>query len=81
MIWSVVCEGEIFASNSQPAADNGASRSSNPYDYLRCGYFLDNASLFGGKNFVDFNSDISSHRSGADLYFSVVGKRPFGNIP
>ena len=80
MIWSVVCEGEIFASNSAFAAKSGGARSSNPYDYLRCGYFLDNASLFGGKNFVDFNSDISSNRPGVDLYFSAVGKRPFGDI-
>ena len=34
-------------------------RSSNPYSYVRFGYFLDNAEMYGGRNSVDYNGDIS----------------------
>ena len=33
-------------------------RSTNPYDYIRTGYYIDNAQFFGGKNNVDFNCNI-----------------------
>lgn len=80
MIWSVVAEADIFAVGQSAADCDCSSRSSNPYDYLRCGYFLDDASLFGGKNFVDFNSDISGNRPGYHSYISGVGKRSFRNL-
>lgn len=64
MIFSIISENDIFFT---PAAVNNSMRSSNPYDYIRCGYALDNASLFGGKNYVDFNSDIPSYRTSRHL--------------
>lgn len=73
MIWSVISGNDIFYDTRGCAANSAVkSRSSNPYDYIRCGYSLDNASLFGGKDIVDFNSDISGHRPGADLFFSLI---------
>lgn len=36
------------------------ARSSNPYDYIRCGFCLDKASMFGGKDIVDYNSDFQA---------------------
>ncbi|MDE6413448.1 MAG: hypothetical protein K2K42_06150 [Eubacterium sp.] len=47
-------------------------RSSNPYDYLRNGYFIDNASMFGGKNIVDYNSNISSYRTSFNIHISNI---------
>ena len=72
MIWSIVSDSDIFfdMQNSAPCVSKG--RSSNPYDYIRCGFCLDNASMFGGKNIVDYNSDISGNRSGPDLSFSLI---------
>lgn len=74
MIWSVISEGEIFleASNCAGVSSCSSIRSSNPYDYLRRGYYVDGASMFGGKNIVDYNSDIPGNRPGSDLYFSLV---------
>ncbi|MDD6604123.1 MAG: hypothetical protein PUE73_07340 [Eubacteriales bacterium] len=36
-------------------------RSSNPYDYIRGGYYLDNATLFGGSNNVNLNCNFSGN--------------------
>lgn len=74
MIWSIISEGEIFlqASNSCAVPTCSSIRSSNPYDYLRRGYYVDGASMFGGKNIVDYNSDIPGNRPGFNLYFSLV---------
>lgn len=64
MIHSIISENDIFY--TPPSVINGI-RSSNPYDYIRNGYYLDNASLFGGKNYVDFNCNISGNRTGFKL--------------
>lgn len=71
MIWSVICEGDISASQNAVASNN-SMRSSNPYDYLCPGYYLDNASMYGGKNFVSFNSDISGYRTSVGIHSSNV---------
>lgn len=42
-------------------------RSSNPYDYIRAGYYLDNAALFGGYNNVSYNWSVPKHISGNRL--------------
>ena len=65
MLWSVVSENDIFYKNQLVA-------SSNPYSYVRFGYYLDNAEMYGGRNSVDYNGDISVNRSGIDLYFSLI---------
>ena len=42
--------------------------SSNPYDYIRAGYYLDNAALFGGENdAVNFNCNFKRLPSGYRL--------------
>lgn len=64
MLWTVINESDIFY--SQPSANNSV-RSSNPYDYIRNGYFVDGASYFGGKDNVNFNSDISGNRTSLGL--------------
>ena len=40
---------------------------SNPYAYIRAGYYLDNASLFGGENNVDYNCNFKRLASGDRL--------------
>ena len=70
MLWSVVSENDIFYKNHLVASSS--VRSSNPYSYVRFGYYLDNAEMYGGRNSVDYNGDISINRSGIDLYFSLV---------
>ena len=73
MIWSIVSNNDFFAqADAVRSSAENSLRSSNPYDYVRCGYFLDKASMFGGKDFVDYNSDISGDRAGVNLYFSLV---------
>lgn len=70
MLWSVISENDIFYEKQNYNSSN--VRSSNPYSYLRCGYYLDNAEMFGGRNCVDYNSDISGNRAGHNLYFSII---------
>ena len=65
MLYTVISLDDIFYNYDKRVQP---CRSSNPYDYLRSGYFLDNAELFGGENNVSYNCDISSHFSGANLY-------------
>lgn len=72
MIWSVVSDNDIFFNFQNAAAVVRKGRSSNPYDYIRCGFSLDNAAMFGGKNIVDYNSDISGNKPSVDLSFSLV---------
>lgn len=69
MFWSIISEADVIFDANTIKAQNSL-RSSNPYDYLRKGYYVDNASMFGGKNFVDFNSDHSGNRTSPD--FSVA---------
>ena len=66
MIWSIVNEADIFYL-PQSICQNDVARSSDPYSYIRTGYHLDNADLFGGSNNVDFNINISSNRAGIHL--------------
>ena len=62
MFWSIISEADIIFDEKMIRAENSL-RSSNPYDYLRKGYYVDNASMFGGKDFVDLNSYISGYRT------------------
>lgn len=71
MIWSVINEADIFYSPCN-ICQNNSMRSSDPYSYIRTGYHLDNADLFGGSNNVDFNINISSDRAGIHLGFPGV---------
>ena len=78
MLWTVIDESDIFFS---PIYSDEKIRSTNPFDYIQGGYTLDNAALFGGKNNVSFNSDISGFSAGAELDISDIGKRTFRYIP
>ncbi|MCM1114485.1 MAG: hypothetical protein NC397_03225 [Clostridium sp.] len=80
MIYSIISFEDIFYNGKGVCADNSL-RSSNPYDYIRAGYYLDNASLFGGDNNVDFKSNISGYRAGGNLCSACVGKRTQRDIP
>lgn len=66
MLWSIINEADIFYS-AKSMCQNNTVRSSNPYSYIRTGYHLDNAYLFGGIDDVDFNSNISGDRTGIHL--------------
>lgn len=79
MLWTVINELDIFYTGCECTAEQSI-RSSNPFDYIRNGYYLDNAALYGGKNNVDYNINIPGAVSGADVDFSDIGKRTFGNI-
>ncbi len=71
MFWSIINEADVLYDESSIKATNSL-RSSNPYDYLCKGYYIDNASMFGGKNFVDYNSNFSGDRTGSDIHFSNI---------
>ncbi len=53
MFWSIINENDILFDEKSIEATNTV-RSSNPYDYLRKGYFVDNASMFGGRRLCPF---------------------------
>ena len=71
MFWSIINENDILFDEKTIEATNSV-RSSNPYDYLRTGYFIDNASMFGGKNFVDYNSNFSGFGTSTHIHFPCV---------
>lgn len=71
MFWSIISEADVMFNEGSINAVNSL-RSSNPYDYLRKGYFIENASMFGGKDFVDFNSNISGDRTSPDFYIADI---------
>lgn len=71
MFWSIINENDILFDEKNIEATNSV-RSSNPYDYLRKGYFVDNASMFGGENIVDYNSRFSSYRTSVNIHISNI---------
>lgn len=62
MIYSIVSLDDIFHVKNNASAAINAARSSNPYDYIRDGYYLDNA-MNGGEDYVRFNGNFSSYRT------------------
>ncbi len=56
MLYTVIDVNDVFYKNNTTALK---PRSTNPYDYIRTGYYIDNAHYFGGQNNVNFNSNIS----------------------
>lgn len=67
MLYTVVDVNDVFYKNEMIISK---PRSTNPYDYIRTGYYLDNAQFFGGKNNVDFNCNISGTISSGVPNFS-----------
>lgn len=62
MIYSVVSLDDIFYTQNKASAAVNSARSSNPYDYIRDGFYLDNA-MNGGEDHVRFNGNFSSYRT------------------
>ncbi|MGN0459179.1 MAG: hypothetical protein ACI4IL_09435 [Eubacterium sp.] len=61
MLHTIIDYNDIFYNDINPKQN--ICRSSNPYDYIRLGYCIDNANLFGGKNNVSFNCCFSGNIS------------------
>ena len=53
MLYTIVSIDDVLNQNLCVKCDE-RERSSNPFDYIRTGYFIDNAALFGGSNNVSF---------------------------
>lgn len=66
MIYSIVSFDDIFYTKSSVSGAVNAVRSSNPYDYIRDGFYLDNA-MSGGEDYVHFNGNFSSYRTSNSL--------------
>ena len=79
MLWTIINEADVFYS-PKSICENNAVRSSDPYSYIKTGYHLDNAGLFGGIDNVDFNINLSGYRAGSYLGATRICKRTFGNI-
>ena len=60
MLYTVVDVNDVFYKNEMIISK---PRSTNPYDYIRTGYYLDNAKYFGGHNNVNYNLNISGNIS------------------
>ena len=66
MLHTIINLDDVFYSeNSFSAVKN--ERSSNPFDYIRTGWFVDNSALFEGVNNVNINSNFSSHFPGNNI--------------
>ena len=66
MLYTVADINLVLAENGGQSVRT-SFMSSNPYDYIRGGYYLDNASLFGGLNNVNLNCNFKRHTSGNRL--------------
>ncbi len=65
MLYSIIGYDDIFMNDNNRKFTLPAS--SNPYDYIRMGYFLDVPNINGGHRCVNFNCDFSGAFS-SDLY-------------
>ena len=68
MLYTVVNTDYVLYGGTKNADNN--KRSTNPYDYIRGGWFLDNSVMYRGVNNVNLNSDFSSHISGNNIHLS-----------
>lgn len=69
MLYTIVNPDDVFYDENEFSKMKNI-RSSNPYDYIRAGWFVDNRRLFEGVNNVVLNSNYSSHISGNNLHSS-----------
>ncbi|MBR1763175.1 MAG: hypothetical protein IJ731_07415 [Eubacterium sp.] len=69
MLHTIINLDDVFYDEKSYSALN-IQRSSNPYDYIRTGWFVDNSALFEGVNNVSFNSNYSSRISGDNIHIS-----------
>ncbi|MDE6864001.1 MAG: hypothetical protein K2J41_06425 [Eubacterium sp.] len=66
MIYTIVSLDDVFYVKDNATAAVNCARSSNPYDYIRDGFYLDNA-MNGGEDYVRFNGNFSSYRTSNSL--------------
>lgn len=69
MLYTIISFDDIYY-NFENKKTGGSASSSNPYDYIRYGYFVDNASLFGGIDNVSFNCDNTGNITGGNVGLS-----------
>lgn len=69
MLYTIISLDDVFYSENDISAMKN-ERSSNPYDYIRAGWFLDNRVLFEGVNNVSLNSNFASRISGYNIHIS-----------
>ena len=69
MLHTIINLDDVFY-DERNYAFSEKSRSSNPYDYIRAGWFVDNADMFRGVYNVNFNSDYSGDISGYNIHIS-----------
>lgn len=74
MIYTIVSLDDVFYVKDNATAAVNCARSSNPYDYIRDGFYLDNA-MNGGEDYVRFNGNFSSYRTSNSLGASDKRKR------
>ncbi len=79
MIYTIVSLDDVFYVKDNATAAVNCARSSNPYDYIRDGFYLDNA-MNGGEDYVRFNGNFSSYRTSNSLGASDKRKRPQCNF-
>lgn len=65
MLYTIADLNEVLYNRSD--TECRVCRSSNPYDYIRYGYYLDNGALFGGYNNVDYKNNYSGNSTGFKL--------------
>ena len=58
MLHTIINLDDVFY-NEKSYINSKNERSSNPYDYIRAGWFVDNSALFEGVNNVNINCDYS----------------------
>lgn len=79
MIYTIVSLDDVFYVKDNATAAVNCARSSNPYDYIRDGFYLDNA-MNGGEDYVRFNGNFSSYRTSNSLGASDKRKWPQCNF-
>ena len=71
MIYTIVSLDDVFYVKDNATAAVNCARSSNPYDYIRDGFYLDNA-MNGGEDYVRFNGNFSSYRTSLNIHISDI---------
>lgn len=65
MLYTIIAVDDVLADSNSYNNFAVAPRSTNPYDYIRSGYFLDVPDIHGGHNCVNCNCNFSGAVSGA----------------
>ncbi|MBQ9228609.1 MAG: hypothetical protein IJ168_07210 [Eubacterium sp.] len=69
MLYTVIDLNDILYSRDENRIQRRQDKpSTNPFDYIRTGYYLDRAALFGGQNYVNYHFDIPGNSPGDQLH-------------